>query len=96
MVADVVDRINRSGSEVVAYLDQNSRLVLKGATAENRQNPDFVIRHVEDSGIFLAGYTGILAGSGAENAYDWQQADAVAALSPNGAQYAVSPIAPVS
>ena len=93
MVADVVDRINRSGSEVVAYLDQNNHLVLKGATAENRQNPDFVIRHVEDSGIFLAGYTGILAGSGAANAYDWQQADAVAALSPNGAQYAVSPIA---
>ena len=93
MVADLVERINRSGAEVVAYLDQNSKLVLKGTTAQDTENPDFVIRHVEDSGRFLAGYAGVLSGSGAENAYDWQQADAVNVLSPNGAQYAVSPIA---
>lgn len=96
MVSDVIARINQSNAEVVAYLDQNSKLVLKATTAENRDNPDFVIRHVEDSGRFLAGYSGILAGSGAENAYDWQQADAVNALANNEnavAQYAVSPIA---
>ena len=93
MVADLVERINRSGAEVVAYLDQNSKLVLKGTTAADTENPDFVIRHVEDSGRFLAGYAGVLAGSGAENAYDWQQADAVNVLSKEGTQYAVSPIA---
>ena len=93
MVADLVDRINRSGAEVVAYLDQNNKLVLKGTAAQDTENPDFVIRHVEDSGRFLAGYAGVLAGSGAENAYDWQQPDAVNALSQEGAQYAVSPIA---
>ena len=93
MVADLVDRINRSGAEVVAYLDQNNKLVLKGTAAQDTENPDFVIRHVEDSGRFLAGYAGVLTGSGAENAYDWQQPDAVNVLSQEGAQYAVSPIA---
>lgn len=94
MVADVIARINQSNAEVVAYLDQNSKLVLKATTAEQIDNPDFVIRHVEDSGRFLAGYSGVLAGSGAENAYDWQQANAVVALAHDtGAQHAVSPIA---
>ena len=94
MVADVIARINQSNTEVVAYLDQNSKLVLKATTAESIDNPDFVIRHIEDSGRFLAGYSGILAGSGAENAYDWQRANAVNALAQNtGAQHAVAPIA---
>ncbi|MGP1576424.1 MAG: flagellar hook-associated protein FlgK [Treponema sp.] len=93
MVADLVDRINRSGAEAVAYLDQDSKLVLKGTTAENPENPDFVLRYAADSGRFLAGYAGVLAGSGDENAYNWEQPNAVAALSQEGAQYAVSPIA---
>lgn len=94
MVSDVIARINQSNAEVVAYLDQNKHLVLKATTAENIDNPDFVIRHVEDSGRFLAGYSGVLAGSGAENAYDWQGADAVNVLANDtGTQFAVSPIA---
>ncbi len=91
MVAELVDRINRSGAEVAAYLDHNNKLVLKGMTSLNKENPDFVIRHIEDSGRFLAGYSGVLTASGAEGAYDWAQANAVNAL--DGAQYAVSPIA---
>lgn len=96
MVSDVISRINQSNGEVVAYLDQDNRLTLKATTAESTDNPDFVIRHIEDSGRFLAGYTGILAGSGPENAYDWQQANAVNSLANNEnavAEYAVSPIA---
>lgn len=91
MVADLIERINRSESEVVAYLDQNKQLVLKATTAQNRENPDFVIRHIEDSGRFLAGYAGVLSASGAEGAYDWARANAVDVL--DNAQYAVSPIA---
>ncbi|MDE5898222.1 MAG: flagellar hook-associated protein FlgK [Treponemataceae bacterium] len=89
-VETVVNRINDSNGEVKAYLDRSNRLVLKGTTAQAAENPDFVIRHVEDSGFFLAGYSGILGGSGAENAYDFNQADAVNALA--GAQFAVSPV----
>lgn len=63
-VEDVINRINDSNAEVKAYLDRNSNLVLKATTANEVGNPDFVIRHVEDSGMFLTGYSGILAGSG--------------------------------
>ena len=90
-VETVIARINDSTSEVKAYLDKNNHLVLKGTTALNEENPDFVIRHVEDSGYFLAGYAGILRGAGEEFAYDFNQADAVNALS-EGSQYAVSPV----
>lgn len=73
----VIARINDSQGEVKAYLDRSNRLVLKATTSEAMENPDFVIRHVEDSGLFLAGYSGILNGSGAENAFDFSVADAV-------------------
>ena len=89
-VEDVVNRINDSDGEVKAYLDRNSKLVLKATTAQQMGNPDFVIRHVEDSGMFLTGYSGILSGSGEAGAYDWEQPDAVNALA--GAQFAVTPI----
>ncbi len=93
MVADVIARINTSGSEVVANLDRDGRLVLKGSTSELKDNPDFVIRHMEDSGHFLTGYSGVLSGSGPANAYNWGQADAVNALTGGKLQYAVAPIA---
>lgn len=85
----VIARINDSEGEVKAYLDRNSHLVLKATTAAAMDNPDFVIRHVEDSGLFLAGYSGILSGSGAENAFDFARADAVDFLSGG---YSVAPV----
>ena len=90
-VETVIARINDSTSEVKAYLDKNNHLVLKGTTALDDRNPDFVIRHVEDSGYFLAGYAGILKGAGEDFAYDFNQADAVAVLS-DESQFAVSPV----
>ncbi|WP_038109481.1 flagellin hook IN motif-containing protein, partial [Treponema pedis] len=80
MVSELIERINRSGAEVVSYLDQNNKLVLKGTTSLNKENPDFVIRHIEDSGRFLAGYSGVLSASGEEGAYDWGRANAVDVL----------------
>lgn len=89
-VETVINRINDSTSEVKAYLDRNNRLVLKATTSSDFDNPDFVIRHVEDSGFFLAGYAGILSGTGAENAYDFAQADAVNGLYTQ--EFSVSPV----
>ncbi len=89
-VETVINRINDSNGEVKAYLDRNNNLVLKGTTAQNIENPDFVIRHVEDSGFFLTGYSGILSASGADGSYDFARADAVNSLA--GAQFAVSPV----
>lgn len=89
-VEDVINRINDSNGEVKAYLDRNSCLVLKATSSKGMENPDFVIRHVEDSGMFLTGYSGILQGSGEANAYDFNRANAVDVLA--GAQFAVSPV----
>ena len=89
-VETVIARINNSTSEVKAYLDKNNHLVLKATTSQDISNPDFVIRHVEDSGYFLSGYSGILRGNGAENAYDFAQADSVNALT-DQTQFTVAP-----
>ena len=89
-VEEVINRINDSNGEVKAYLDRNNHLVLKATAAAQIGNPDFAIRHVEDSGAFLAGYSGLLGGSGSDNAFDWERADTVDVLA--DADYSVSPI----
>jgi flagellar hook-associated protein 1 len=92
-VGDVVNRINLSGAEIVARLNQDGHMVLKALPASQRENPDFVMRHIEDSGQFLSGYAGILQQSGPEGAYDWEQVDAVLAFRGGGDSWAVAPIA---
>ena len=89
-VAELVNRINNSDGEVKAYLDRNNNLVLKATASEDSENPDFVIRHIEDSGLFLAGYAGVLRSSGEDGAYDFNRANAVDSLT--SSQFAVSPV----
>jgi flagellar hook-associated protein 1 FlgK len=92
-VSEVVGRINNSGSEVVARLNRSGFLSLKGTPSEDRENPDFVIRHIEDSGQFLTGYAGLLHIPGPYGAYNWEQADAAEYLQGDGRSYALSPTA---
>ena len=91
-VGDVISRINFSSSEVVARLDNTGRLNLRATPAENMEDPDFVIRYMEDTGQFLVGYAGILQESGVAGAYDWAQADAVAGLRGDGLEFSVAPL----
>jgi len=88
----VLDRINSSEGEISARLSWNGRLELRAGAAEGVGNPDFVIRHIEDSGQFLAGYAGLLEGSGPLAAYDWQVPDAVLSLRAGGTAFSVSPL----
>ncbi|MCQ2981753.1 MAG: flagellar hook-associated protein FlgK [Treponemataceae bacterium] len=90
-VETIINRINDADGEVKAYLDRNNHLVLKGTPSADESNPDFVIRHVEDSGFFLTGYAGILSASGEDGAYDFNRADAVASLATD--DFTVSPVA---
>lgn len=97
-VQDVIDRINTSPAKINATLDADGYLTFRAMESSTIGNPDFVIGHIEDSGDFLTGYTAVLAQSGPEGAYDWQQANAVTALYNYGdeagrpAQYAVAPL----
>jgi flagellar hook-associated protein 1 FlgK len=90
-VHDVIARINNSGAEVSARLDREGKLQLKAIPSQDAANPPFVLRHVEDSGQFLVGYAGILAGKGPAGAYDWNAPQAVSALAGGGSQFALAP-----
>jgi flagellar hook-associated protein 1 FlgK len=92
-VGEIINRINKSGAEVAARLNREGQLQLKGTPAQGWENPDFVIRHVEDSGFFLEGYAGLLNARGAEGAYDWGGPDAVTALRGDSYNYATAPTA---
>ncbi|MDR0408825.1 MAG: flagellar hook-associated protein FlgK, partial [Spirochaetaceae bacterium] len=89
-VADLVSRINNSGADVTARLNRDGHLSLRGTVTEDRADPDFVIRHIEDSGRFLEGYAGLLQAPGPEGAFDWETPDAVAAL--RGSEYSTAPV----
>ncbi len=91
-VSEVVERINNSGAEVTARLNRENRLSLKATPAAQEENPDFVMRQVEDTGQFLTGYAGLLSGSGPEGGYQWDQTDAVTALQGGNTDYAVAPL----
>ncbi|GAB1433289.1 flagellar hook-associated protein FlgK [Spirochaetota bacterium] len=91
-VADLIRRINDAGADVTARLNDNGAMQLRAKVSSGPDYPDFVIRHVEDSGEFLAGYSGLLAASGAEGAFGWDRADAVGSLRAL-ADYAVAPLA---
>ncbi|MBN1898541.1 MAG: flagellar hook-associated protein FlgK [Spirochaetes bacterium] len=88
-VEEVIDRINKSNAEVVSYLDHRNRIVLKSTLSQNYEH--FIIRHVEDSGDFLAGVGGVLKASGAVGAYDWARTGASAALQGGAAFYTITP-----
>ena len=92
-VADIINRINNSGAEVTARLNRDGYLTMKATPSDNWENPDFVIRHIEDSGRFLEGYAGLLNASGPEGAFSWAAPDAVDALRGDATSYEVAPIA---
>jgi flagellar hook-associated protein 1 FlgK len=91
-VGDLVRRVNDSGADVTARLTSDGKLQLRAKTSSDGESPDFVIRHVEDSGEFLSGYSGLLSASGAAAAYTWDKPDAVTGLR-GGIDYAVAPLA---
>ncbi|TVR86461.1 MAG: flagellar hook-associated protein FlgK [Spirochaetaceae bacterium] len=91
-VGDLIARINNSGAEVTARLNREDRLQLRATPAEALENPDFVIRSLQDSGQFLVGYSGVLLASGAAGAFSSDAADQVTALRAD-ADFSVAPLA---
>ncbi len=87
----VIKRINESGARVNALLNPQGKLTIKADYQLNSENPDFVIQHLEDDGLFLTGYAGLLSNSGPAGAYDWQNIDQVNQLNLNS-QWAIAPL----
>lgn len=73
-VSQLLEKINLSGANVNAYLNHDGKLVFKAGSAEN--GPSFVIRHLEDSGNFLTGVSGVLKASGQAGAFDFNNTNA--------------------
>ena len=86
----VIRRINDSDARVNAFVSPQGKLTIKADYEINKDNPDFVIRHLEDDGLFLTGYAGILNESGAAGSFDWTNIDEVNKFSANS-QWAIAP-----
>lgn len=87
----VIRKINDSGARVSAFLNPENRLTIKADYQLNKENPDFVIQRLEDNGLFLTGYAGILRESGANGAYSYQNINQVDQLR-NDSLWAVAPL----
>lgn len=72
-VNSVIRKINDANTGVVAYLDHNNMLALKATVAKDHDNKNFIIRHLEDSGQFLTGFTGVLKESGPQGSFDYRR-----------------------
>lgn len=90
-VKDLIDKINSSEANVSAYLDDKNRLVLKAKGFDDYMRPSYFIKHIEDSGDFLVGITGVLNQSGEAGAYDWNQINQVNQLAGDFRNFTVTP-----
>jgi flagellar hook-associated protein 1 FlgK len=76
-VADIVTRVNNAGGDVKLFINGEGKLVVKS------DEPRLAITHLEDSGDFLVGYSGVLGGSGEEGRFDSGEAGMATAISGN-------------
>ena len=49
---EVIKKINESGARVNAFLNPEGKLTIKADFQQNNTNPDFVLQHLEDNGMF--------------------------------------------
>lgn len=90
-VQDIVDKINTSEANVSAYIDYQGRLIFKARGFDDYLRPNYFIKHVEDSGSFLTGISGMLRTSGADGAFTYQAAESAYQLVGDASSYTVTP-----
>jgi len=64
-LADILIKVNNAGAAVKMYITSDQKLVARSDSSSQ------VISHIEDSGDFLVGYSGILRAAGEEGAFDY-------------------------
>ena len=87
----VIKKINDAHTGVVAYINHNSEIALKATIASDDDKKNFIIRHLEDSGQFLVGFSGVLKQSGRQGAFDYRRVDDIAKLLPDREHIAIAP-----
>ncbi len=90
-VNTVIKKINDARLGVVAYLNHNGELSLKATVARDADNKNFIIRHLEDSGQFLVGLTGVLKQSGPQGAFDYRRTNDIRKLLPSREHVTIAP-----
>lgn len=90
-VSELIEKINASNANVSAYLDDNNKLVLKARGFEDYIKPSYFIKHIEDSGDFLVGITGVLNNSGNAGAYNWQNINQIEQLAGDFRNFTITP-----
>lgn len=89
---DVIKKINMSDAKVNAFLNPQGKLTIKADYDKTNTNPDFVLRHIEDNGLFLTGYSGILANGGAAGAFDFRTVNETANKLAAGTAWSIAPL----
>jgi flagellar hook-associated protein 1 FlgK len=90
-VLSVLQRINDAHIGIVAYINHNSQLAVKSTVAQDSDSRNFMIRHLEDSGQFLVGLTGILAQSGPQGSFEYHRVDDIRKFLPTGEHITITP-----
>jgi len=90
-VFTVMKKINDADLGVSAYLDHNGHLAIKATLAKDGSKKDFMIRHLEDSGEFLVGLTGVLKQSGEQGSFDYRRVDDIMKFIPDREHITITP-----
>lgn len=89
---NVIRKINEANAGVNAFLNPQGRLTIKADYYTDSNSPDFTIRHIEDSGLFLTGYSGLLKSSGTEGAFDISRVDEAGTKLNASSNWSIAPL----
>ncbi|GIX41246.1 MAG: flagellar hook protein FlgK [Leptospiraceae bacterium] len=89
---EVIKKINDAKVGVVAYLNHDNQLSFKAARENDDVKYNFFIKHLEDSGDLLVGYTGILKASGPAGAFDFRRTGEIAKFQNSLENITISPL----
>jgi len=87
----VMKKINDAKLGVVAYTDHNGSFAVKATIAKDTDKKNFMLRHMEDSGQFLVGLTGILKQSGQQGSFDYRRVNDVVKFLPQKEHITITP-----
>ncbi len=90
-VNSVIKKINDAKLGVSAYLDHNGHFAIKATVAKDSTKKNFMIRHMEDSGQFLVGLTGVLKESGQNGAFDYRRVNDIRKFLPSREHITMTP-----